>query len=131
MCARPDVVRDIIVVGPCGSGKTTLVKALRVRGYRARVVAQEHSGIRELWRHAGEPRALVLLEAERSTIARRREDRFPAWLHEHQMARLASARAHADLVITTDHASAEEVVQTVLRFLGSAGIMPHDRARRS
>ncbi len=131
MCARYDVVRDIIVVGPCGSGKTTLVKALTVRGYRARVVAQEHSGIRELWRHAGEPRALFLLDAEQSTIARRREDGFPAWLHEHQMHRLASARAHADLVITTDHASAEEVVQTVLRFLGSAGIMPHDRARRS
>ncbi len=99
-----------------------------MRGYRARVVAQEHSGIPDLWRHAGAPRALILLEAERSTIARRRKDRFPAWLHELQMQRLASARAHADLVITTDHASPEEVVQTVIKFLRSAGITPHERA---
>lgn len=115
---------EIVVVGPCGSGKTTLVERLQAQGYRARAVAQEHSAIPDLWRHAGEPEALVLLDARRGTIARRRGADFPQWLLQQQLRRLASARAHADLCVTTDGMTADEVAAHVVAFLKSAGAGP-------
>ena len=115
---------DVVVVGPCGAGKTTLVDALITRGYAARVVAQEHSIVRDLWRHGGHPAALVMLEAEPATIAARRHAEFPAWLYAKQFQRLAAARAHADLLIATDQVQAEEVTRQVIAFLRAAGISP-------
>jgi gluconate kinase len=116
-------------VGPCGSGKSTLVARLTALGYAARAVAQEHSIVRELWRHGGEPAALILLHAEPATITARRQAEFPAWLHSRQLERLATARAHADLVVTTDQESPETVTARVVEFLRNAGIRPaHERA---
>ena len=123
---------DIVVVGPCGSGKSTLVEALTRRGYPARVVAQEHSAIPDLWRHGGEPAALIMLLADRATIARRRGGEFPAWLHTHHLERLALARVHADLLVPTDGATSDEVTRQVIDFLRSAGIGPkNERQGRS
>ena len=113
---------EIVVVGPCGAGKSTLVQSLRARGYVARAVAQEHSIISALWRHGGEPAALIVLEVERDTIAQRRGAEFPDWLYEEQRGRLASARAHADLIVPTDGVLPEQVTQQVVNFLHSAGI---------
>ena len=121
---------DIVVVGPCGAGKTTLVRTLIARGYAARVVAQEHSVVPTLWRHGGLPAALVVLDAEPATIARRRGAVFPEWLHRQQLSRLALARAHADLLIATDRATPEEVVWQVIDFLRELGITPHRRKER-
>ena len=45
----------IKVVGISASGKSTLVKALRQRGYRARPVSQEHSNVPSLWQQFEEP----------------------------------------------------------------------------
>ena len=115
---------DVIVVGPCGSGKTTLVAALTKEGYRVRAVAQEHSAIPKLWHHGGEPAALVVLSATPMIITARRRADFPVWLHEQQIARLASAREHADLTIDTDRLTAQEVLTRVVGFLGSRGIKP-------
>lgn len=112
-------------MGACGCGKSTLVASLQARGYAARAVAQEHSVIPELWRHAGRPGALILLEAQRSTIIQRRGADFPGWLLDLQYQRLASARKHADLSIVTDGKSAEEVVSLVLEHVRSAGIAQH------
>jgi len=39
----------IAVVGPCASGKTRLVQALRERGYNAREVAQNYSHVPTMW----------------------------------------------------------------------------------
>lgn len=113
---------DVVVVGPCGSGKSTLVERLQTLGYAARAVAQEHSRVHELWRHAGEPDALIFLDASPTTITARRDNEFPPWLHEKQMRRLASARAHATLYLDTDRLSAWDVEQRVLAHL-------HDRSR--
>ena len=113
---------EVIVVGTCGAGKSTLVKALNAQGYAARAVAQEHSVVPDLWRHGGEPAALIVLQAEPATIARRRGSEFPDWLYREQLGRLGSARAQADLLIATDGIPPEEVAQQVIRFLRAAGI---------
>lgn len=115
---------EIVVVGPCGAGKSTLVEALGALGFKVRAVAQEHSIVPDLWRHGGAPAALIMLHAGQSTIVRRRGADFPAWLYEKQMARLASARAHADLVVVTDELTPDEVAREVVSFLGSIGIAP-------
>jgi adenylate kinase family enzyme len=115
---------DVIVVGPCGAGKSTLVDALSNQGYRARAVAQEHSAVSDLWQHGGRPAALIMLDAERSTIIRRRGGDFPEWLLEQQRERLASARAHADMVLHTDEAAPGEVAAQVVAYLQAAGIKP-------
>lgn len=122
-----------MVVGPCGSGKSTLVARLTALGYPARAVAQEHSVVRELWRHGGEPSALILLHADPATITRRRKAEFPAWLHVQQLQRLATARERADLVIATDRESPETVAAHVVAFLHDVGIRPaqHSFERRS
>src|SRR5687768_4503941 len=44
--------RQIIVVGVCSAGKSTLVRALRGRGYKVRACAQEHSGVPYLWQRS-------------------------------------------------------------------------------
>lgn len=112
---------DIVVVGPCGSGKSTLVARLQSHGFPARAVAQEHSRVHELWRHGGEPTALIFLDASPTTITARRDNEFPPWLHEKQMRRLASAREHATLYLHTDHLSAADVEQRVLDHLRTQG----------
>lgn len=113
---------EIVVVGPCGAGKSTLVRALTARGFSARAVAQEHSIVPELWQHAGTPAALILLQAQQPTIAQRRAAEFPEWLYRQQLLRLASAQAHADLVVATDELTPDEVTRKVVAFLDSIGI---------
>jgi hypothetical protein len=61
----------IAIVGVCGSGKSELERRLRTRGLDARAVAQEHSHVSELWRHDGEPLAVVYLGASCRTVRRR------------------------------------------------------------
>lgn len=107
----------VIVVGPCGSGKSTLVARLQSAGYNARVVAQEHSRIPDLWKHGGEPDALIYLDASPSTITSRRQNDFPGWLYDKQVSRLTSAREHATLYLHTDELAAAVVQQRVLEHL--------------
>ncbi len=115
---------EVVVVGPCGSGKSTLVAALEARGYAARAVAQEHSVIPDLWRHAGKPAVLIMLEAEQATITERRGADFPSWLLRQQRERLASAREHANLRVVTDDATPEQVLTRVVEYLQRAGLYP-------
>jgi thymidylate kinase len=107
----------VVVVGPCGSGKTTLVARLRTLGYTARAVAQEHSHIHELWKHGGTPDALIFLDASPAMITRRRQNQFPQWLYTAQIQRLHSARAHATFYLHTDRLSPGEVQRRVLDHL--------------
>jgi adenylate kinase len=107
----------VVVVGPCGSGKTTLVARLRAAGYDARAVAQEHSAIPELWRHGGDPDALIYLDASPPVISRRRRNDFPRWLYGRQQRRLRSARDHATIYLHTDTLDPRAVEQRVLDHL--------------
>jgi len=105
------------VVGPCGAGKSTLVEALRRRGSRAREVAQEHSYVPAMWQRITRPDVLIYLEVSREEAERRLQRTLPAGWWEEILQRLSHARSHADLVITTDGQTPEEVLEKALSFL--------------
>ena len=107
----------ISVVGPCASGKSTLVRALRMHGYDAHVTSQEHSGVPNLWQRQ-HPDILIALKVDLESVRLRRRD--PRWRRDiwrAQQARLADAYAHADLIADTSARSAGAVVDEVLHFL--------------
>lgn len=106
----------IVVVGPCASGKTTLVNRLRELGLDAHNVAQEHSGIKSLWRKKS-PDVVVMLDASLPVIRRRRSVPWGEERLEAQRERLRDAREHASLFIQTDPLSREEVAGRVLDYI--------------
>lgn len=110
--------RRIVVVGPCGSGKTTLVDHLRAQGYDARVVAQEHSVIRDLWRNR-QPDVVVALDLDLATLRQRRSPTWSADIFEKQHERLREAFAAADIAIDTGQHEEDEVVSMVTGWLSS------------
>lgn len=107
---------SVVVVGPCASGKSTLVRGLLSHGYDARVCAQEHSAVSSLWRHQGRP-TLIGLKVGLESIRIRRQARWPTAIYSAQLARLADAYANADLVIDTDELSSTAVLGTALDYL--------------
>jgi len=108
--------RRVVVVGPCASGKSSLVAALAALGYDARVCGQEHSIIRELWRHSA-PDVLIALAVDLSTIRERRSPTWPATIYAAQQERLAPAFAAADLIIDTTQLDLDAVVATAAAWL--------------
>lgn len=108
--------RRIVVVGPCASGKSTLVSSLRRLGYRAMVSGQEHSEIPTLWRHAA-PDIVVALDVDLSTLRRRRGEEWPEWLYRLQRSRLRGAVAAADLRIDTSTLGPDPVLRRVTEWL--------------
>jgi broad-specificity NMP kinase len=102
----------IAVVGTCASGKSTLVAALRSHGFDAIAVAQEHSGVPELWNHAN-PDMVVYLDVGLHIV---RERRSPTWsevIYLAQRERLQNAWNAADIIIDTSSASPEQSVEAV------------------
>ena len=110
----------VAVVGPCASGKSTLVAALKASGYEARHPAQEHSYVKDMWQRLVAPDVLIYLDLSYETYRERRplDDAGPAYL-EMQRERLAHARAHADLVVDTNGLAEEIVKGQVLEYLDS------------
>jgi hypothetical protein len=106
----------IAVVGPCASGKSTLVEGLRGLGFNAYVCGQEHSEIATLWRH-GHPHVVILLDVDLETIRRRRGAEWPADLFAKQQRRLESARAAADLVFDARALSPSEILAVAMAML--------------
>jgi cytidylate kinase len=106
----------VVVVGPCASGKSTLVEALRAHGYDALVSAQEHSAISSLWQRSN-PDVLIALVASIEAVRERRDASWPGWLHDVQEERLAKAQDAADLVIDTSDLGVDEVVSRAIQFL--------------
>jgi dephospho-CoA kinase len=117
----PDSLGRISVVGPCASGKSTLVRALRMHGYDAHVTSQEHSAIPTLWSRQ-EPQLLIALQADLESVRlRRRNPRWSRAVWQAQQGRLADAFEHADFVADTSDKNANQVVRDVLEFLESRG----------
>jgi hypothetical protein len=117
--------RYIVIVGPCAAGKSTLRDRLLTRGFtQVRVVAQEHSGVRDLWKMRGYPEVLIFLDAAAATANARqdRSDWTPALLAE-QLNRLQQARAACDLYLPTDELAPDEVADRVEQCV-SAKFLP-------
>lgn len=105
------------VVGPCASGKSTLVKALKAKGYNIRAISQEHSYVADMWRRVSPTDILIYLDIQLETIKKRRQihwgqDRLDALNY-----RLRHARSHANFYLATDTLSSEDVAQKVIKFL--------------
>lgn len=110
--------RLVVVVGPCASGKSTLVAGLRRLGYDAVVCGQEHSDIPTLWRHV-DPDLVVALDIDLPTLRSRRDDAWPEWLLLLQRRRLANAAAAAHLRLDTSRLDAADVLTRVAARLAS------------
>lgn len=119
--SQPETVPEehplIAVVGPCASGKSTLVRALREQGYNAREVKQEHSYVETMWQQLTRPDLLIYLEVSQEVAGQRRAVEADAPWWDRLQQRLRHARQHADLQINTDRLSPEEVVDRALTFL--------------
>ena len=103
------------IVGPCASGKSTLMAGLRRLGFDAHQCAQEHSAIPDMWRRLTRPAVLVYLDASPAAARRRRAMRLRGTDHAAQRERLAHARRHCHIYVDTDPLNAEEVLAVVAR----------------
>jgi len=107
------------VVGPCGSGKTTLTEALDARGFSTRHIAQEHSYVKDMWKRLTNPDVLIFLQAS-FEITKQRRSTMIYWSqaeYDEQQRRLEHALYHADLVVETDSLSVNDVLERVLGFI--------------
>jgi thymidylate kinase len=105
------------VVGPCGSGKSTLIEKLEKLNYRCRHIAQEHSYVKNMWQVLTKPDILIFLECSyENSTSRRKLNWLPAD-HEEQIRRLAHAYAHANLIIDTNQLNGDEVLARALTYL--------------
>ncbi len=112
---------EIVVVGPCASGKSTLAVGLIGLGYRARVVGQEHSEIERLWqRH--DPAVVIGLQASLETVRNRRGHGWSASVYARQQRRLAPAMAAAAVVIDTGEVTAMATLAVAAAAIREAGI---------
>lgn len=105
------------VVGPCASGKTTLVHSLRQRGIDAHHIAQEHSYVPAMWRKITNPDILVYLHVSYPLTLQRRKLDWTEQEYLEQLYRLRDARTHANLYIDTDSITPAEVLNQVLSYL--------------
>jgi thymidylate kinase len=109
------------VVGPCASGKSTLVEALQAHGYDAHEVTQEHSYVPTMWQRFTKPDLLIYLDVSQEVaIQRRASESKVAWWDKLKR-RLQHARQHADLCIQTDNLCSHEVLNRALAFLQHNG----------
>jgi cytidylate kinase len=105
------------IVGPCGSGKTTLITGLEKYGYVCRHIAQEHSYVQAMWQIITKPNILIYLNASFPVSTRRRRLNWQEKDYEEQLRRLNHARQHANLLIDTDDLTPAQVLQKVLDYL--------------
>ncbi|RJP52056.1 MAG: ATP-binding cassette domain-containing protein [Anaerolineaceae bacterium] len=112
------IIKPLVgVVGPCGSGKSTLIAALEERGYKCRHIAQEHSYVKDMWKRISNPDVLIFLQASFPVCTARRQLNWGKSDHAEQQRRLTHALQHANLVVETDTLSPAEVATRVLDFL--------------
>ena len=107
------------VVGPCAAGKTVLAANLCGVGYDATSVAQDHSGVPDMWQRLNPPDLLIYLDVTLEAAHRRGRIGMgynQAYLDE-QHTRLHHARTHCDLYLPTSGLTEEQVLAKALAFL--------------
>lgn len=115
---EPSSKRPLIgVVGPCGSGKSTLIAELEKRGYSCRHIAQEHSYVKTMWQVIANPDLLIFLSVSFENSTSRRKLNWQLADYEEQFRRLSHAREHAHIIIDTDKMSPAQVLKAALDFL--------------
>jgi ribose 1,5-bisphosphokinase PhnN len=107
------------VVGPCGAGKSTLIRGLEKHGYRCRHIAQEHSYARQMWKIIAKPDLLIYLECNFENSTKRRNLNWIPADHEEQLRRLEHAHEHADIIIDTNTLDEDGVLSQALTRLQS------------
>lgn len=105
------------VVGPCGSGKSTLITGLNQYGYTCRHIAQEHSYVPAMWQIITKPNLLIYLHASFQTSTTRRKLKWTEDDYAEQLRRLSHAREHAHIIINTDDLPPDRILQQALDFL--------------
>ncbi len=105
------------IVGPCGSGKSTLIAGLVQAGYACRHIAQEHSYVKDMWKRISHPDLLIYLHASYEIATLRRRLNWTKAEYAEQLRRLEHARQHANLCIDTDGLSIEAVRQRAIDYL--------------
>jgi len=105
------------IVGPCGSGKSTLIANLEKHGYVCRHIAQEHSYVQAMWQIISKPDILIYLHASFPISTERRQLNWMEKDHTEQLHRLSHAREHAHIIINTDDLTPEQVLQKALDYL--------------
>jgi cytidylate kinase len=105
------------VVGPCASGKSTLITGLTRLGFRTRHIAQEHSYVKDMWQRLTNPDILVFLNVSYPITCQRRKLDWTEADWQEQQQRLSHARAHADLYLDTDKLSIEDVLNKAVEFI--------------
>ena len=114
----PSTPKPLIgVVGPCASGKSTLIAGLTNLGYRTRHIAQEHSYVKDMWQRLTNPDILIYLDVAYPTTCQRRKLDWTEADWQEQQHRLSHARANADLYLDTDKLSIEEVLNQANEFI--------------
>lgn len=107
------------VVGPCGSGKTTLVNNLRTRGYEVKHIAQEHSYVPDMWERISNPSILIFLDVSYINTIIRKNLNWQEKEYKEQLRRLDHARNHADIIIKTDEINSNTVLIKTLEAINS------------
>ncbi|HVP20536.1 MAG TPA: hypothetical protein VMS73_01600 [Anaerolineaceae bacterium] len=118
-------IRDrplIGVVGVCGSGKTTLVNALKPYGLETRHIAQEHSYVPTMWLRITNPDYLIFLDASYPETIKRRNLNWTYEEYQEQQRRLAHARQNCHFYLFTDPLTPAEVIDQVIAFLVENGV---------
>ncbi len=105
------------VVGPCSSGKSTLVDGLTRQGFLAKNIAQEHSFVKDMWERFTNPDILIYLDVSYSVAQTRRKLNWNLSEYHEQQRRLNHARQHADFYLDTNPLTPNEVLKTVTAFL--------------
>ena len=105
------------VVGPCKSGKSTLVAGLEKHDYNARQITQEHSYAPSMWKKITNPDVLIYLDVSFPLTLERSDMQWTQKDYDKQLVRLVHARKSADLYINTDKLTSEQVLEQVLEFL--------------
>jgi deoxyadenosine/deoxycytidine kinase len=107
------------IVGPCGSGKTTLKRSLEQHQIQVRHIAQEHSYVPDMWQRISHPNLLIYLDVSYENATKRRKLNWSLTEYQEQLHRLRHARAHADLLLETDEMTPDEVLKAALFFINN------------